>query len=305
MSDARLALCLVDPANDFQRLLKAEAEEAARRAGFGLDTYFSGNDLSAQTRRLRACLAAPTPPRALLVLAVPDRGLAHVAREALRAKVSFVFLNRTEDELDQLRAAAPAAATAFAVCADEFETGRIQGRQFRLLRPAGGLVLYVQGNTRNLAARDRAAGMLDAVRDSQLEVDRIEAGWTREEARSAVRRWLDIVVPGNLRLDVVGAQNDLIALGAAEALRDVAHETGRGDLLSVPVCGCDGTSTTGQRLVREGVLVATVVLPRSAARAVGLVARFVTSGTPPPALTLLRPASYPDETALPHHAAGS
>lgn len=306
MTDGRLALCLVDSANDFQRLLKSEAEEAARRAGFALDTYFTGNDLAAQVKRLRACVGAAMPPKALLVLAVPDRGLAHAAREALRAGVTFIFLNRTEDDVGELRRDSFPGATAFTVCPDEIETGRIQGRQLRLLRPAGGLVLYVQGSTRNLAARDRSAGLLEAVRDSGLEVDRIEAGWTRDEARAAVRRWLEIVAPGNLRLDALGAQNDLIALGACDALREAAAATGRSDLLRVPLCGCDGTAATGQRLVREGVLVSTVVLPRSAARAIQLFARFAASplAPPPPALTLLKPVSYPDESALPGHAAG-
>lgn len=296
MSDARVALCLVDADNDFQRLLVAEAEEAARRHGLALEAHFTGNDLGAQIRRLRACVAAA--PRAIAVLAVPDRGLAHTAREALRAGVSFVFLNRTEDDVAELRREAPAGTTAFTVCADEFETGRIQGRQFRALRPAGGLALYVQGSTRSLAARDRTAGMLESVRGSALEVDRLEAGWTREEAHAAARRWLEIIAPSNLRLDLVGAQNDLIAQGALDALREVSQASGRADLLQVPVCGCDGTPTTGQRLVREGALVSTVVLPRSSATAVELLARLFATGAVPPPLTLLPPASYPDEATL-------
>ncbi len=304
MGDARLALCLVDPTNDFQRLLESEAEEAARRAGLTLETLFCGQDVAAQIRKLRACLAAPTPPKALLVLAVPDHGLADVAREALRAGVSFVFLNRTEDDVDALRRGTAPGVSAFTVCADEIETGRVQGRQFRSLRPSGGLVLYVQGNLRSLAARDRTAGMLVETRGSGLDVDRIEAGWTRDEALVAVRRWLEVVAPGGLRLDLLGAQNDQIALGALDALQAVARDAQRPDLLAVPVCGCDGTSGTGQRLVSEGALVSTVVLPRSAARAVTLVARLLTTGAVPPALTLLKPASYPDEGALPYHAAG-
>lgn len=304
MSDARLALCLVDAGNDFQQLLKAEAEEAARRHGLVIETHFTGNDLGAQLRRLRACVTAAPTPRAIVVLAVPDRGLAHAAREALRAGISFAFLNRTEDDVEELRREAPAGATALTVCADEFETGRIQGRQFRALRPGGGLVLYVQGSTRSLAARDRTAGMLEAVRGSALEVDRIEAGWTRAEARAAVRRWLEIVAPSNLRLDLVGAQNDLIALGAVDALHEVARSAGRTDLPRVPVCGCDGTPTTGQRLVREGALASTVVLPRSAAPTVELVARLVSGGAAPPPLTLLAPASFPDEAALRPASAG-
>ncbi len=291
----RIALSLVDPDNDFQQLLHKDAQEAARRLGLGLSVHFSGHDLSAQLKQLDALLAATPRPDAMLVLAVRDRGLDRAASSALRAGTSWAFLNRTEDDVEALRRLAAPGATAFTVCADELETGRIQGRQFRTLlahRP-GAKVLYVQGSRRSLAARDRTAGMQEATRGSGLEVVLLEGGWSAAEAKEAVRRWLSVAARGGGRFDLVGCQNDQIAVGTRAAFAEVAAELARPDLARVPITGCDGTPQLGQRLVSQGELAATVVLPRSSGPAVELSARAVTGGSAPPSLTLLEPASFP------------
>ncbi|HET7292086.1 MAG TPA: sugar ABC transporter substrate-binding protein [Vicinamibacteria bacterium] len=300
MATKSLALCLVDPSNDFQQLLQKDAEEAARRASASLVVRFSGHDLASQLKELDAVVAGSPRPDAILVLAVRDRGLDRVARSALKAGVSWAFLNRTEDDVEALRAAAPPGAIACTVCADELETGRIQGRQFRALlaRRPGAKVLYVQGSRRSLAARDRTAGMEEAIKGSGLEVVLLEGGWTAAEARDAVRRWLGIAARGGGRIDLVGCQNDQIAQGTLEAFAEMARELARPELAQVVVTGCDGTPQLGQRLVKEGRLRATVALARSSGPAVELLVRALTGGTPPPPVTLLKGVSFPAEAAL-------
>lgn len=297
MADKHIALCLVDADNDFQQLLRADAEAAARRAGIALDVRFSGHDLPAQLSTLRSCIDAAEKPGAIVVLATRDRGLNRVVRDAARAGISFLYLNRTEDEVDLLRRDHPSVAIGV-VCADEIETGRIQGRVFRTLLPHGRTVLYVQGSKRSLAARDRTAGMEEAVAGGSLEVALLEAGWSAGESREAVRNWLAIVARSNKRIDLVGCQNDQIAIGALEALESVAGEVGRPELAKTPVVGCDGTPEVGQRMVREGRLAATVVLARSAGPAVERAARFLLAGEMPPPVVMLKSTPYPDEATL-------
>ena len=297
MAQERVALCLVDAANDFQTLLRSEAETEARRSQLRLEMHYTGHDLVAQIRQVRALIAGEAP-RAIVILAAFDHGLGMAAREAARAGTSFVFLNRTEDDLEELRREAQAGSSVFTVCADEVETGRVQGRQLLRLLPRKGLVLYVQGSTRSVAARDRTAGMRDATRGAPFDVDLIEAGWTRAEARSAVAKWFRIVSQGNLAVNLVSCQNDQIALGVLDALQDVAAETGRQELGRIPVCGCDGTPQLGQTLVRERRLLATVALPRSSAKALEAVAHLLREGTLPPPLTMLKAVSYPSESTL-------
>lgn len=297
MAHERVALCLVDANNDFQMLLRSEAELEARRSQVQLEVHYTGHDLVAQIRQVRSLIAADAP-RAILILAAFDHGLGLVAREAARAGTSFVFLNRTEDDLDELRREARPGCSIFTVCADEVETGRVQGRQLLRLLPRKGLVLYVQGSTRSVAARDRTAGMRESTRGAPFEIDLLEAGWTRVEARSAVAKWFRIVSKGGLGVDLVGCQNDQIALGVLDALQDVASEIGRPELAHIPVCGCDGTPQLGQALVRERRLLATVVLPRSSAPAVDAVARLLREGTVPPPVSTLKATSFPAEPTL-------
>ena len=291
MSDQAIALCLVDPHNDFQQMLRADAEAAAKKAGLKLDVHFSGHDLPAQLNTIRHCIDAK--PRAILVLATRDKGLARSARDAVRAGIAFVYLNRTEDDLAETQKEHPGTPVTV-ICADELETGRIQGRLFRAILPDGGTVLYVQGSKRSLAARDRTAGMEEAVRDSKLEVVTLEAGWSADEARQAVRNWLGIVARGNKRIDLVGCQNDQIAIGALDALRIVASDVNRPELGKVPVVGCDGTPTVGQKMVNDGQLAATVVLPRSVGAAIERMARYIQNNEVPPPLVTLAGSPYPE-----------
>lgn len=289
---ARILLALVDPTNDFQQLLKSDAEAAAKTAAVPLGVVFTSHDLPAQLNALRAAIEQDEKPGAILVLAVRDKGLARVAKDAAKAGISFVYLNRTEDELDEIRREFPKVFTG-TVCADEIETGRIQGRIARQVMPAGaGTVCIVQGSTRSLAARDRTAGMQEALQGSGFEVLTVEAGWTAEEARDAVSRWLGIVGRSNKRISLVGCNNDQIALGVLQALQAASVDLKRPDLALIPVIGCDGTPTVGKKLVDEGRLVATVELARSAGPAVGLMARFLKDGRMPPPVTMLAGAPY-------------
>ncbi len=296
-SHRRVAFWLVDSANEFQQMLKASAEAACRKAELSVEVYFTGDDLGSQVSQIRAALESPDPASAFVVLATRDRGLARCVRAAARAGICWIYLNRTDDDLPPIREEFPDAAIG-TVTADEVETGRIQGRQFRALVAPGGLVLYVQGGTRSAVARDRSAGMLEAVAGAPFEVSLLEGGWDPSAARDAIRRWLGIVAQGTVRIDLVGCQNDPIAVAALEALHDAAQSLARPDLARVPVTGCDGTPAVGQRLVREGTLAATVVLPNWGGAAVQAVARFLNHGEKPPPMTLVTPTSFPPERDL-------
>ena len=49
----RVTLALIDAGNQFQQLLRKDAEEAARKAGVALDTIFTGEGLTDHTGALR------------------------------------------------------------------------------------------------------------------------------------------------------------------------------------------------------------------------------------------------------------
>jgi ABC-type sugar transport system substrate-binding protein len=289
----RIALALVDASNQFQQLLRSDAEDAARKAGLEVETLFTGESLAEHLGALRRLIVAPERrPKALLVMAVRDHGLDKVVREAAGAGVHFVFLNAVEDDLGAIRREFPAVSIS-TVCPDEVETGRVQGRQMRALVPAGRRVLYIQGSPRSLTSRQRTAGMQEATAGAPFEVVLAGGDWSPAFASRTVREWLRFAVGGRRPFDLVTCQNDHMAGGVLEALAESAAESGRKDVAAIPVAGCDGAPDIGQKMVRDGRLVATVVLPRTAGPAVDEVAALLASGTRPAPVITLAATSFP------------
>jgi ribose transport system substrate-binding protein len=289
----RVALALVDETNHFQQLLKEDAEAAAARAGLELETVFTGEGLAEHLGALRRLIVDPERrPLALLVMAVRDRGLDKVVREAAAAGVHFVLLNAVEDDLDAIRREVRAASVS-TVCPDEVETGRVQGRQMRALVAPGRRVLYIQGSPRSLASRQRTEGVREATAGAPFEVALAGGDWSPAFAGRTVREWLRFAVGGRRPFDLVVCQNDHMAGGVLEALAAAAAESGQPDVARVPVAGCDGAPEIGQKMVRGGRLAATVVLPRVAGPAVDEVASLVARGEKPPTLVTLAASSFP------------
>jgi ABC-type sugar transport system substrate-binding protein len=299
MSSRPLTLCLIDADNDFQQTARLDAEDAARRAGLPLETHWSGADLSAQLSQVRQLIDKTPPPAAILIMAVRDRGLARLAAEAAGAGIHWVFLNRSDDVLDEARRAYPQAVVC-QVYPDEVETGRVQGRLVRALLPHGGRVLHVEGTRRSLAARDRTAGAVEILAGGPVQLVPLEAGWTVAEGREAVLGWLRVAARANVHIDLVLCHNDLLAVGAHEALETVADELERPSLTATPIVGCDGTPSFGQKMVQDGLIAATVVLPRSSRTAVELVARALGGGERPPAVVTLRATAFPEVETFAH-----
>ena len=83
------------------------------------------------------------------------------------------------------------------------------------------------------------------------------------------------------------AQNDEMALGVRQALRDLDSKRGW-PLAGAPITGCDGAESFGQRLVREGRLKATVIMPPGTGIAIEWIARVRKSGKMPPCASSCR-----------------
>ena len=291
-----VALVLVDQTNQFQQLLRTDAEAAARKAGLEVQTLFTGESLPEQVGALRRLIVqSEKRPDALLVMSVRDHGLDRVVREAAAAGIHFVFLNAVEDDLDAVRREFPAVSVS-TVCPDEVETGRLQGRQMRALVPAGRRVLYIQGSPRSLASRQRSAGMQEATAGAPFEVVLAGGDWSPAFAGRTVREWLRLAVGGRRPFALVCCQNDHMAGGVLEALAAAAaesQESQKPEVARIPVAGCDGAPEIGQKMVRERRLVATVVLPRVAGPAVAAIAALLARGERPAPVVTLAATSFP------------
>jgi ABC-type sugar transport system substrate-binding protein len=296
----RMALCLATEANDYQQMVKEDALATAKRLGIELDVYSADDKVTQQVKQIYECLQRPANerPQAILTMAVRISSLGRVAREALQQGIGWLSLHRRMDEFEELRRDFPALPVCF-VSPDQQEIGRIQGRQFRGLLPAGGRVLYVQGEATSTPAQDRLAGMREAIQKQPIEVASVlDGSWTTEGAERVISNWLRIVLSGQSRIDLIGCQNDAMALGAVKALKAVAEHLRRPEIANIPVTGCDGVQNFGQRLVNQRQLAATIIMPSSGGPAIELMSRAFSRNESLTADLLLSATSYPAENVL-------
>lgn len=295
MAKTRVLVSLLTDGQEFQRLQAADATEAAAQHGFEVEIAFAENNGVIQIQQLfKAIHARPEDrPRAIIVETVTGEGLERVARNAVKAGVGWILLNRRVPYLAELAQHSPGVPVS-SVSTDQLEVGRIQGRQFRTLLPKGGNVLCIQGPPDTSAAQERLAGMRTAIEGTHIAVAIASGLWTEESGEQAVTSFLRLKTWQSAPPDVVGCQNDSMAVGALRVLRS-AKEPG---FARIPVTGCDGLPDGGRHLVDTKQLAATVVTRSNTGPAIELLVRHLKTGRPMPAEVLLPATSYPDEAQL-------
>jgi ABC-type sugar transport system substrate-binding protein len=262
---------LIDERQEYHRLQAAEAREAGRRrTGLAVEVLFADNNAVLQIQQAFRHVHAPEAerPLAILVQSVTGEGLERVARNAVRAGIGWIVLNRRVPYIEELRQLRPDLAIA-AVTPDQEAIGRIHARQIRALAPGGGPVLYVQGPADTSAAQDRLRATQEALAGEPFHWKVVNGDWSEASGERAVAGWLRLKTAEGQRPQLLVAQNDAMAAGARRAA--VAHNV---EWRRVPVIGCDG-------------------LPASAGAAVELVARWLRDGKAPPPEVVLVPEPYP------------
>jgi len=278
--------------NDYQLEQAASARRLAGGLPVELQILFASNDAITQsTQILRAIQGeASQRPDGVILEPVGGTALPQVARAACNEGIAWGVLNNLPDYLSEFHKSGRA--PMFSVSTDQEEIGRIQGRQFAVLLPRGGNVLYVQGPSEHFAAKQRTTGMR-AVLPPNIRISGLRANWTEEGAARSVSSWLKLTAANKLRVDLVSAQNDLMALAARKVLEGVSDLTERERWMSCPFTGSDGLEKTGQTWVRDGLLTATVVMPVSAPHALKLMLDFLVKPGQVPEQNWLTPESFP------------
>ncbi len=287
-----LGLFLVQSKNLFQRRLLTEAEAAAARQGASIEVVFADGDARNQREQLFAFVRRDPLPDGLLVQPVEVSGIRFVVQEAHRKGVACVFINRRPKFLDELRSSG----LVFSVTADNVGIGRVQGEQLRALLPAGGTVLCVTGPPGAESVAQRLEGV-ERTKGELISLMQVPGDWTEEGGGRAVTEWLE-TTRGFVTFDVLAGHNDDMAVGARRALQRFAASIGKPDLAGVPVTGVDGLPEFGQRLVAEGQLAATVVMPPTTGKAVEALVSALRDGLAPAAEIQLPVKSHPQPSAL-------
>ncbi len=297
MANLKFLLSLTTSENDYQLEQANAATLSAMNLGVELQTVYAENDaINQSTQILKAIQVAPEDrPNAIVFEPVGGTALPQVARAAVHAGIGWVVLNRDANYIPELREGARV--PVFGLSSDHAEIGRIQGRQASALLPHGGSALYIQGPSENSAARDRLLGFQE-VKHANLHLTMLKGQWTEESAQRTIRSWLKLTTSQKTVVDLVAAQNDLMAVGARKAFQEVASEVDRERWLNLPFLGCDGLSKTGQSWVRSGLLAATIFIPPNAGQALEMLSDAIRKKKMPEELVLTVPQSIPPLTAL-------
>jgi len=282
---------LTNDDNDYQQEQAAAAEKAARRLGVDVKIIHANNDPLAQSQQLLHYVqdSGVTRPDAIMFEPAGGPALPHVARAAAAAGIGWVVLNHEVDYILDLRR--PYKVPVFAISSDHGEIGKIQGLQFAALLPNGGSILYIEGPANSSAAKERSAGMLKT-KPANIQVKTMRANWTEESAYRTVSSWLRLRTSQESRVDLVGAQDDSMAMGVKKAFSEIA-EADRARWLKIPITGCDGMPKTGQTWVRNGTLAATIFIRPNTDLAIEMLVEAFKSGAPLPESKVTAPESVP------------
>jgi len=291
MKRLNFLVSLTNNDNDYQQEQAAAAEKTARRLGVDVKIIHANNDAVAQSQQLLHYVQDSTVQRPDAILFEPAGGTAfpQVARAAAAAGIGWVVLNHDVDYILELRRQFKV--PIFAISSDHVEVGKIQGKQFAALLPNGGNILYIEGPANSSAAKERTMGM-NQTKPANIQVKTMRANWTEESAYKTVSSWLRLRTSQESHVDLVGAQDDSMAMGARKAFSEIA-EVDRARWMKVPITGCDGMPKTGQAWVRNGTLAATVFIRQNTDLAIEMLVEALKNGAVMQERKVTEPESVP------------
>ncbi len=291
MKQLSFVVSLTNNDNDYQQEQAAAAEKTARRLGIDVKIIHANNDALAQSQQLLHYVQDSGVARPDAIMFEPAGGTAfpQVARAAAAAGIGWVVLNHEVDYILELRRSFKV--PVFAISSNHEEVGKIQGQQFAALLPKGGSILYIEGPANSFAAKERSVGMLKT-KPSNIQVKTMRANWTEESAYRTVSSWLRLRTSQESRVDLVGAQDDSMAMGARKAFSEIA-ESERVRWMKIPITGCDGMPKTGQTWVRNGTLAATIFIRPNTDLAMEMLVEWFKSGASLPERKVTEPESVP------------
>ena len=297
MAKLRFLVSLITQENDYQLEQAAAATSTAVRLGVDAQILYANNDAITQsTQILKAVQSGATlQPDGIVVEPAGGTSFPQAAKAAATAGIAWAVVNREADYMSDLRSTART--PVFSVSPDQREIGRIQARQMAALLPRGGTVLYIQGPSESSAASGRVAG-LDESLPRNIRIINLKGRWTQESAFQSVSSWLRLMNSKKVSIDLIAAQNDVMAMGAKQAFQEIANESDREQWLRLPFLGVDGVPKTGQAWVRTGLLTATVIVPATTGQALALMTQALQAKTRIPERSFCELAPFPAIEAL-------
>jgi ABC-type sugar transport system substrate-binding protein len=276
--------------NKYLREQALVAQASAQRLGMKLRIINAGSDPVVQSQQLLEIIQSSRErPDAIIIEPVNETGLPRVAEAAVHAGIAWIVSNARVDYLEALRTTART--PIFSVSQDHGEIGRLQGKQFGVLLPHGGSVLYLRGPSSNSLACQRAEGVESATPHSiQLKTMKIQ--WTEESAYHSVSSWLRLSTVHAAGFHLVSSQNIDFIAAAKRAFQDNAQSTERQQWLSLLYTGA-GVASQTKPLVDKGILTAAVFTSLTMDTCLEMLHRAIERGSQPAERTMVSASSYP------------
>ncbi|RWR31054.1 sugar ABC transporter substrate-binding protein [Sinirhodobacter populi] len=203
--------------NNFLTILRHGIEDGGKAAGVNLQFEDAQNDIPRQLSQIQNFISSGVD--AIIVVAVDSDSIPQMDRMATAAGIPIVNINREPPHVDKL-----GPLEAF-VGSRETDAGTIQAREAcRMVREkigegenARGAILA--GDLFIQAGRVRTETVQDFVKTPECDfveiIDTQVGDWSRSKANDLVSNWLS----AGIKLDVIFANNDEMAIGAAQALK--------------------------------------------------------------------------------------
>ncbi|WP_411336000.1 substrate-binding domain-containing protein [Ruminococcus gauvreauii] len=232
--------------DEFLSTLEAGAIAAADEMGINLTTQDAQSDTSKLLQFVET--ARNDGQKAIIVNPVDPETCPQIVEAAGDMKV--VFVNRppvdTEGVLNE---------NVVYVGSDEMMSGKYQGdflsEKFKAEGKDSIKYILLNGTIGNVSTTQRTASCLQAFEDNGIKAEEATAPLAADFDRATAQ---DMITPllTTIEYDCIISNNDAMALGAIEALKDQGI-----DPASVPVVGIDAT-VDGRQAVKDGTLAMTV-----------------------------------------------
>jgi ABC-type sugar transport system substrate-binding protein len=279
-----------DQVNHFQRLQEETALGEGRRLGFDVEVALA--PAFDQPRVLVKRLLDRGAPSVDAVVTEPgNTATLNLMLNELRGKTGLIVLSAWAPTIELAAATWGAGLPMGTVSTNHRQVGEIQGRQVNAFLPGGGRALYVAGPLHSSAAQERLDG-LKSLLAANVGLEETAAGqWIEGDGTIAFENWYRIAKARDPIVQVIAAGDDDLAYGARQGVEALSNPQHREALLKAKFLGVDALPGFGQKLVRQGLLTASVFTPANTGAALEHLHRFWTQKTPVPlrAYTEARP----------------
>lgn len=207
--------------DQFLQTVKDGMDARAKEAGVELNVVSAQQKADVQLNQVQNFISAKMD--AIVVIPVDTDATGPITAAATGAKIPLVYVNRLPKDLPE---GVPY------IGSDSLKAGTLEMEALAKLVNNQGNVAILQGPPENEASIMRTKGCKDVAEKAGMKVTReATAQWARDKALAVVENWIQT----GEKIDVICANNDDMALGAIQALKNA------GKLKDTKVGGVDAT----------------------------------------------------------------